>query len=64
MSEQRTMTVQMAADDVGVHRNSIYNAARRGDIQLRKMGRRTFILRDDWDAYLRSLPVVRLGAKS
>ena len=40
----------------GVGRSSIYDAINRGDLRLKKSGRRSLILIDDLKAWVNSLP--------
>jgi excisionase family DNA binding protein len=37
--------------------NTLYNAIKEGRLKVRKLGARTLILRDDFLAFLNSLPV-------
>lgn len=46
----------------GLGRSFIYEAIRSGELQARKAGRRTLILRDDGERYLRSLPSIGAAA--
>jgi excisionase family DNA binding protein len=45
-----------AARRTGVSRSSIYDAIGRGDLKVRKAGRRSLILVDDLKAWVCSLP--------
>lgn len=45
-----------AARRAGVGRSSIYEAAGRGEITLRKSGRRSLVLVDDLRAWVENLP--------
>ena len=42
----------------GLGRSFIYAAIKAGDLKARKAGRRTLILHDDGEQYLRSLPSI------
>lgn len=44
-------------NDIGLGRSALYKRARLGEITIRKIGRRSVILDEDADAFLRSLPV-------
>ena len=45
-----------AARRAGVGRSSIYEAVNRGELRLKKSGRRSLILVDDLKAWVNSLP--------
>jgi excisionase family DNA binding protein len=46
------------AKATGVGRDKLYDAIRSGALKARKVGSRTIILREDGEAWLRSLPVL------
>lgn len=46
-----------AAKRSGVGRSSIYQAIGRGELQIRKNGRRSLILVDDLKAWIAAMPV-------
>ena len=48
------LTVQEAAAATGVGRTTIFEEIRRNQLIARKIGRRTVILQEDLDAWLRS----------
>jgi excisionase family DNA binding protein len=50
------ISIAEAARRAGVGRSSIYEAIRRGELLVRKCGRRSLILLDDLRAWLSSLP--------
>ena len=43
----------------GLGRSFVYAAIKAGELQARKAGRRTLILHDEGERYLRSLPSIR-----
>lgn len=50
------VTVPEAVQLSGIGRTTLYEIFKRGDIKPRKQGKRTLILVDELEAYLRSLP--------
>lgn len=46
------------AEVSGLGRSFLYEAIRNGDLEARKAGRRTLILRDEGERFLRSLPSI------
>lgn len=48
-----------AARRAGVGRSSLYEAINRGDLPLRKAGRRSLIRVDDLKAWIDALPIAR-----
>lgn len=50
------MSIEEAAEYIGVCRSSIYNEIGAGRLSARKRGKRTIILFEDARAYLLSLP--------
>lgn len=50
------LPIDEAARRVGVGRTSIYEAVNRGELPLRKAGRRSLILVADLEAWINSLP--------
>jgi excisionase family DNA binding protein len=57
MDVKRAMSVEEAAKAAGVGRTILFEEIRKGHITARKVGRRTIIMTDDLDAWLKSLPV-------
>jgi excisionase family DNA binding protein len=53
---KRAMSVEEAAKAAGVGRTMLFDEIRKGHITARKVGRRTIITIDDFDAWLNSLP--------
>jgi excisionase family DNA binding protein len=51
-------SIEAACRISGLGRTSIYAALKSGALPARKCGRRTLILADDLDAFLRNLPPV------
>lgn len=49
-------TVPEACEFSGLGRSSLYRLFERGILTPRKAGRRTLILREDLEAYIRNLP--------
>ena len=49
-------TLQQARDVTGLGMTSLYDAIGSGDLAARKRGRRTIVLHDDLEAWLKSLP--------
>jgi excisionase family DNA binding protein len=58
MSEAIGLSIPRACEVSGLGRTSLYAAVKSGDLPARKVGRRTIILPDDLDSYLKSLPTV------
>jgi excisionase family DNA binding protein len=50
------LTIQEAAAATGLGRTTIFEEIRRNQLIARKIGRRTVILKDDLDAWLKSRP--------
>jgi excisionase family DNA binding protein len=50
--------IETFAKAAGIGRDAIYGAIREGRLTARKVGSRTIILREDGEAWLRSLPVL------
>lgn len=50
------ITVPEAARRAGVGRSSLYEAINRGELPMRKAGRRSLILVDDLKAWIKALP--------
>jgi excisionase family DNA binding protein len=53
---KRALSVPEAAKAAGVGRTTLFEAIRNGHIAAKKVGRRTIILIDDLDGWLKSLP--------
>ncbi len=52
MSQTDTLTVDEAAERMGINRNSAYEAARRGEIPTLRIGRRILVLRRPFERML------------
>lgn len=56
------LTVEDAADLSSIGRTKIFEAIKLGKLTARKDGRRTIILAEELQAYLKSLPTTREAA--
>jgi excisionase family DNA binding protein len=57
MGQQKSaMSVDEAAKAAGIGRTMLFEKIRKGHITARKVGRRTIITVDEFDAWLRALP--------
>jgi excisionase family DNA binding protein len=56
------MSIEEAARFLGIGRSLTYAEIKSGRLKARKVGRRTIILHEDAERYLRSLPVVGAAA--
>jgi excisionase family DNA binding protein len=63
-NEKLAYSVDETAVRAGVGRDKIYSAIREGHLAARKLGRRTLILQDDLDKFLRALPALELEQPS
>lgn len=52
------MSIEEAAEFIGIGRTSIYEEIGTGRLTARKLGKRTIILFEDAQNYLRGLPVI------
>ena len=52
MGERRTTSIEEAARELGLSRNSAYDAAKRGDLPTIRMGRRLLVPRAALEALL------------
>lgn len=57
-----SMTIDEAVNYCGIGRTKLYDLAREGKFNLRKAGKRTLILTEELDAYIRSLPITKTAA--
>lgn len=55
--DKRILTVPQVQERLNCSRATVYNMAGRGDLVLRKLGRKTVVLNDDLDALISGLPV-------
>ncbi len=56
------LTVEEAAYAAKLSRSEIYRALQRGDLEAKKQGRRTLILREELTRYLGALPNYAVAA--
>ena len=59
--EKTALTVKEACTHLGITKSSLYRARERGEIDLRKLGGRTIVLKADLEALLGSLPIAQRG---
>jgi excisionase family DNA binding protein len=52
-----TMTIQRAAAETGIPRSNLYELWRRGEIEIRKSGRRSLVTGESMTRYLENLPI-------
>lgn len=57
MAEKFALTINEATTFIGLSRSSLYKLMTAGKIIPRKAGNRTLFLREELEAYMRSLPV-------
>ncbi len=55
-------SVDQYAEICGLGRSFLYEAIRNGDLEARKAGRRTLILKDEGERFLRELPALGTAA--
>jgi excisionase family DNA binding protein len=60
---KRAMSVEEAAKAAGVGRTLLFEEIRKGRITARKVGRRTIIMTDELDAWLKALPTAGKGGR-
>lgn len=63
-TKSSTLTIDEAVRESGVSRTQIYMALGAGTLVARKFGRRTILIRDEWNAFLRNLPVAKISVRS
>jgi len=56
------MNVAQAAAEAGLGRDALYAGIRSGQLEARKLGRRTIITRDALQRFLETLPALKLPA--
>lgn len=56
MAPKLAYSIVEATEEARIGRTSIYDAIGRGELVARKVGRRTIILREDLETWLRSRP--------
>ncbi|GLU29630.1 MULTISPECIES: helix-turn-helix domain-containing protein [Brucellaceae] len=57
MQDFSTLSIAQTARFLGIGRSTLYNLIKEGRLPVRKLGKRTLILRDDLDQFVASLPV-------
>ncbi|MEQ1952496.1 helix-turn-helix domain-containing protein [Mesorhizobium sp. CN2-181] len=57
-TEKLAFSIEEAAQAGGPGRTKIYEAIKTGRLKAHKLGRKTVILRDDYLAFLRALPMM------
>ncbi len=57
MQDFSTLSIAQTARFLGIGRSTLYNLIKDGRLPVRKLGKRTLILRDDLDHFVASLPV-------
>jgi excisionase family DNA binding protein len=62
-SKTSTLTIDEAVRESGVSRTQIYMALGAGKLEARKFGRRTILIREEWEAFLRNLPVAKINVR-
>ena len=60
--EKQGLSVSEACAVAGIGKTKLYEAISAGQLEARKYGKRTLILRDDLRRFLTSLPAVRAEA--
>jgi excisionase family DNA binding protein len=58
-SQSLAVSIAEAVRLTGIGRSSLYEAIRRGDLPIRKSGRRTLLLMEDLRQWLAGLPAPR-----
>ena len=59
MTDQLAYTIPQAVEASAVSRTEIYRAAKRGELEFRKRGKRTLILADELIRWVQSLPTAQ-----
>ena len=57
MQDFSTLSIAQTARFLGIGRSTLYNLIKDGRLPVRKLGKRTLIIRDDLDHFVASLPV-------
>ncbi|CUW45481.1 hypothetical protein B3286c2_0598 [Brucella vulpis] len=57
MQDLSTLSTAQTARFLGIGRSTLYNLIKNGRLPVRKLAKRTLILRDDIDQFVASLPV-------
>lgn len=58
-----SLTIQRAVVETGIPRSSLYVLASRGEIEIRKLGKRSLVMGESLTRYLEGLPkaILRVG---
>ncbi|MDM8345921.1 helix-turn-helix domain-containing protein [Pseudochrobactrum sp. sp1633] len=56
MQDISTLSIAQTARILGIGRSTLYNLIKDGQLPIRKLGKRTLILREDLDQFIASLP--------
>jgi excisionase family DNA binding protein len=61
--ERLAFTLTDAASAIGVGKSTLHELIATGKLPVRKLGRRSLVLREDLEAYLQALPTRRAGRR-
>jgi len=61
LNNKITLTIPEACAMAGCQRSTLYREAHKGNIKIRKMGRKSFLLADDVLEWVTNLPVAEFG---
>lgn len=56
MQDISTLSIAQTARILGIGRSTLYNLIKDGQLPIRKLGKRTLILREDLELFIASLP--------
>lgn len=56
MQDISTLSIAQTTRMLGIGRSTLYNLIKDGQLPIRKLGKRTLILREDLDQFIASLP--------
>ena len=60
-STRMALSIDEAAQQANICRDKIYEAIRTGELEAKKVGRRTLVMADELRRYLDALPSLQLG---
>jgi excisionase family DNA binding protein len=60
--ERSAYSIPEVLTKIGIGRDKLYTLIRSGELPARKVGRRTLIVADDLEKFLKSLPVIGRAA--
>ena len=63
MSNALALSVAEAAQAAGIGRTMLYNAINRGELPMRKLGKRSLILRSELEGWLQKMPAASTKPK-